>query len=99
MLRLQKLLDGSSSSSASDTKKPSTTKTQFCDVLQLAKKFPVTVNVRLEIESLGGRVAQDTRDAAAHDAPAVAGGLLLWMLVGRQAGHLALLLAIVRTGL
>lgn len=45
--------DGSSSSSASDTKKPSTTKKQFCDVLQLAKKYPVTVNVQLKIESLG----------------------------------------------
>lgn len=59
----------------------------------------MTVNVRLKIESLGGRVAQDTRDVADHDAPVDAGGLLLWMLAGRQAGHLALLLAIVRTGL
>lgn len=61
---------------ASDAKKPSTTKTQLCDVLQPAKKYPVTVNVRLKIESLGGRVAQDTRDVADHDAPVDAGGLM-----------------------
>lgn len=72
---------------------------QFCDVQQLAKKYTVTVNVRLKIESLGGRVAQDTRDVADHDAPVDAGGLLLRMLEGRPAGHLALLSAIVRTGL
>lgn len=72
---------------------------QFCDVQQLAKKYTVTVNVRLKIESLGGRVAQDTRDVADHGAPVDAGGLLLRMLAGRPAGHLALLSAIVRTGL
>lgn len=86
MIRLQKLLDASSGSSASDPKKPSTTKTQFCDVRQLAKKYTVTVNVRLKIESRVGRVAQNTRDVADHDAPVDAGGLSLWMLARRPFG-------------
>lgn len=67
-------------------KKASTTKTQLCDVRQLARKYTVTVNVRLKIESLVGPVAQNTRDDADHDAPVDAGGLLLWMLAGRPFG-------------
>lgn len=87
----------------SDTEKPSKAKAQFSDVLQLPTKYTVTLNVELKIEAHGGRVAQDTRDVPDHDAMVDAGGLLLWMLAGRQAGrqasHLALLLAIVRRAL